>query len=102
MEVRSGSARKSGTAEVNLPVPEPHVGQLLAEPQRGRGLAGSKFAKPRGGATVEALTDRRGKQANTMAEKKKMLRGESFPVNDGDQYCKLPSAGQAHKRITEQ
>jgi len=33
----------------------------------------AKFAKPRVGATVEALIDRGGKQANTMAEKEKML-----------------------------
>jgi len=37
-----------------------------------------------------------------MAEKETMLRGESLPVNDGDQYYKLPPAGQAHERITEQ
>ena len=37
-----------------------------------------------------------------MAEKEKMLRGESFPMNDGDQYYELPPAGQAHERITEQ
>jgi hypothetical protein len=46
----------------------------------------AKFTNLRAGATVEALTDREGKQANTIAEKEEMLRGESFPVNDGDQY----------------
>jgi len=51
---------------------------------------------------MEALTDSEGKQANTIAEKKEMLRGESFPLNDGDQYYKLPPAGQAHECITEQ
>ena len=51
---------------------------------------------------MEALTDREGKQANTIAEKEEMLRGESFPLNDGDQYYELPPAGQAHERITEQ
>ena len=51
---------------------------------------------------MEALTDREGKQANTIAEKEEMLRGESFPRNDGDQYYELPPAGQAHERITEQ
>jgi len=51
---------------------------------------------------VEALTDREGKQANTIAEKEDMLRGESFPLNDGDQYYELPPAAQAHERITEQ
>jgi len=34
----------------------------------------AKFANPRAGATVEAFTDTEGKQANTMAEKEKMLR----------------------------
>jgi hypothetical protein len=51
---------------------------------------------------VEALTDREGKHAHTRGEKEKMLRGESFPMNDGDQYYELPPAGQAHERITEQ
>ena len=37
-----------------------------------------------------------------MAEKEKMLRGEPFPPNDGDQYYRLPPAGQAHERITVQ
>jgi len=51
---------------------------------------------------VEALTDRDGKQANTVAKKEEMLRGESFPLNDGHQYYELLPAGQAHKCITEQ
>jgi len=51
---------------------------------------------------VEVLTDREGKQANTIAKKEKMLREESFPLNDGDQYYKLPPAGQAQECITEQ
>jgi len=62
----------------------------------------AKFTNPRAGATVEALTDIEGKQANTIAEKEEMLRGESFPLNDGDQYYELPPAGEAHERITEQ
>jgi len=62
----------------------------------------AQFTNPRAGATVEALTDRQAKQANTIAEKEEMLRGESFPLNDGDQYHELPPAGQAHERITEQ
>jgi hypothetical protein len=52
--------------------------------------------------TVEALTDREGKQANTSLEKEEMLRHESFPPNDGDQYYELPPAGSAHTRVTEQ
>jgi len=39
----------------------------------------AKFDNTHAGATVEALTDREGKQANTIAEKEEMLRGESFP-----------------------
>jgi hypothetical protein len=38
---------------------------------------------------VELLTDREGKQANTLAEMEKMLRGESFPMISGDQYYEL-------------
>jgi len=52
--------------------------------------------------TVEALTDREGKQANTSLEKEEMLRRESFPPNDDDQYYALPAAGSAHTRVTEQ
>jgi hypothetical protein len=52
--------------------------------------------------TVEALTDREGKQANTSLEKERMLRYESFPPNDGDQYYELTPAGSAHTPITEQ
>jgi hypothetical protein len=35
-------------------------------------------------------------------EKEEMLRHESFPPNDGDQNYKLPPAGRAHTRVTEQ
>jgi hypothetical protein len=62
----------------------------------------AKVTNPRVGATVEALTDREGKQANTIAEKEKMLGGESFTLNDGDQYSELPPAGQSHECLTEQ
>jgi hypothetical protein len=51
---------------------------------------------------VEALTDRFGKQANTIAAKEEMLKGVSFPLNDGDQYYELPHAGQAHEGKSEQ
>jgi hypothetical protein len=51
---------------------------------------------------VEVLTDREGKQANTIAKKEEMFRGESFRLNEGDQYNELPPAGHAHKCITEQ
>ena len=51
---------------------------------------------------MEALTDRDGKQANTSLEKEEMLRHESFPPNDGDQYYELPQAVSAHTPVTEQ
>jgi len=52
--------------------------------------------------TVEAITDRECKQANTSLEKEELLRHESFPLNDGDQYYKLPPAGNAQTHVTEQ
>jgi hypothetical protein len=61
----------------------------------------AKFSNPRAGATVEALSDREGNQANTNAEKEEMLRGESFHRNDRDQYNKLPPVCQPPKHITE-
>ena len=51
---------------------------------------------------MEALTDREGKQANTIAGEEEMIRGESFPPNNGDQYYDLPPVGHSHKLITEQ
>jgi len=62
----------------------------------------ARYANPRAGMTVKALTGREGKQANTSLEKEEMLRGESFPPNDDDQYYKLPPAGSAHTCVTEQ
>jgi len=62
----------------------------------------AKFTNPRAGATVEALTDREGKQVNTIAEKENMLRGESFPLNDGDQYYEQSPRDQVHERITDE
>jgi hypothetical protein len=50
---------------------------------------------------MEALTDREGKQSNTIAEKEEMIRGECLPLNDRDQCYELPPASQAHERITE-
>jgi len=49
---------------------------------------------------VEALTDRQGKQANTIAEEEEILTGDSFPLNDRDQYNELSPAGQANELIT--
>jgi hypothetical protein len=61
----------------------------------------AKLSNPSAGATLEALTDREGKEANTIAEKKEMFQAESFPVNDGDLYYTRPPAGHAYKRINE-
>jgi hypothetical protein len=36
--------------------------------------------------TVEALTDREGKQANRSLEQEEMMGRKSFPPNDDDQY----------------
>jgi hypothetical protein len=52
--------------------------------------------------TVEALTDREGKQANTSFENEGMLRRESFPPNHDYQYYELPPAGSAHTHVTDQ
>jgi len=60
------------------------------------------YANPRAGTTVEALTDRDGKPATTSLEKEEMLRHESFPPNNGDQYYELPPAGSAQRRVTGQ
>jgi hypothetical protein len=52
--------------------------------------------------TVEALTDRECKQGNTSHEKEEMLRRESVPPNDDDQYSELPPAGSTHTSVTVQ
>jgi len=62
----------------------------------------ARYVNPRAGTTMEAFSDRYGKQANTSVGNEEMLRHESFPPNDGDQYYELPSAGSAHTRVTEQ
>jgi len=62
----------------------------------------ARYANPRAGTTVGALTEREGKQANTILEEEEMLRRESFPRNDIKQYDKLPPAGSAHTHVTEQ
>jgi len=51
--------------------------------------------------TREALTHREAKQANTAMEKEEMLRCESFPLNNDDQYYELSRAESAHKRVTK-
>jgi len=62
----------------------------------------ARYSNARVGKTVEASTDREGKQANTSLEKEEMLRREGFPPNDDDQYYELPPVGRAHMRVTEQ
>jgi hypothetical protein len=42
--------------------------------------------------TVEAFTDREGKQANTATEKEVLLRCEALPPSDDDQYYEVPPA----------
>ena len=51
---------------------------------------------------MEALMAREGKEANTIAKMEQMLTGESFLLNNRDQYSELPPAGQAQQQITEQ
>jgi hypothetical protein len=51
---------------------------------------------------VEALTDSDGKQANTISEKEEMLRQESFPQNEHNQYFEMPPAGHAHQSVAEE
>jgi len=60
------------------------------------------YVNPPVGTTVDALPDRDGKHGNTSLEKGEMLRPNSFPPNNGDQYYKLPPAGSAHTHVTEQ
>jgi hypothetical protein len=44
----------------------------------------TKFVKPQAGATIKALTDREDKQGKMTSENEKLLRCESFSINDGD------------------
>jgi hypothetical protein len=62
----------------------------------------ASYANRRAGTTVEDLTDRDGKQANTSLETEEMLRYVSFPPNNGDQYYELPPTGSAHTHVTDQ
>jgi hypothetical protein len=45
-----------------------------------------KFSMPPARATIQALTDRNGRQGNTITENEEMLRHESFPPNEHKQY----------------
>lgn len=60
------------------------------------------FANPQAEGTVEALSNRDGKQAHTMAEIEIMLSRQSFPLNKGVQYYKPPPPVQANRQIIEQ
>jgi len=71
--------------------------------QRGAEVWGAaNFANALAEMTVAALTNRDGKEENMNAEKEEMLRGESFPLNESNQYFELPPGGQAHQSVTEE
>jgi len=97
-----GCPGEGRASEVDPAVQEKNVGRLPAEPSGAEVWRAARYANPRAGTTVEALTDRDGKQTNTSLEKEEMVRHKSFPPNDGDQYYELPPAGSAHTRVTEQ
>jgi len=56
---------------------------ILSEAEGWRAV---RYPIPRVRTTVDALTDRDGKQANTSLEKEEMLRHQSFPPKDSNQY----------------
>jgi hypothetical protein len=59
----------------------------------------ARYANHQAGTTMEALTVRDGKEANTSVEKEEMLRHESCPPNNGDQYHETTSSGlRSHTR----
>jgi hypothetical protein len=107
--VKSSGRRSEATARANaeLPMTIPQSkscmwNDYVQNLRGGEVWRVAKFTSPLAGSTVEELTDRDGKQSNTIAEKEEILRGESFPWNDGDQYYELPPAGQAPERRTAQ
>jgi len=59
------------------------------------------YATPPVSMTMEALTDREGKQVYTGTEREEILRHEFFTPNDNDQDYQLPPAGNAPTRITD-
>jgi len=75
---------------------------LLKNFRRAKVWRGARYVNPRAVMTMEASTDREGKEGNTSLEKEEMLRHKAFPLNNCDQYYKLHPAGSAHTRITEQ
>jgi len=62
----------------------------------------ARYANPRACMTMEAFTDRQGKQANTSLEKEQMLRHGLFAPNHHDQYYELRPADSPHTRVTDQ
>jgi len=62
----------------------------------------TRYAHPRACMAVEATTHREGKQGNATLQKEEMLRRESFPPDDDNQYYELPPSGSAHTCGTEQ
>jgi len=65
------------------------------------GCRAAKCANPHAGMTVQAVSDKGGKQAITIAEKEQMLRRQSFPPNVYEQHNELPPPRQAHQSVTE-
>jgi hypothetical protein len=61
----------------------------------------AQYANPRPGMTLDTLTDRDAKQSNRSLENEEMLRHQSFPTNDDDQYYELPPTGSPHTHVTE-
>ena len=70
--------------------------------RRAEAWRGAKGTNPQAGMTVDASPHTDWKQPNTIAGKEEMLRRESFPLKEYDQYFELPAAGQAHLSLTEQ
>lgn len=50
---------------------------------------------------MEVLNDREGNQANTAIQNKEILRFESFPLNEEDQFYELLMAGCMHRIVTD-
>jgi hypothetical protein len=61
----------------------------------------AQHANPQASMTVEASTDREGKQEKTATEMQEILRRQSFPPNDDDQYFEPPRVGNPHRGVTE-
>ena len=75
--------------------------ELLRNLLGGKVWEAARYMNPWAGMTVESFTDREGKQAKSLLEKEEMMRLESFPPNDNDQYYELPPTPRAHTHGTE-